>query len=228
MRRKLNPLTEVPEEGSVSSEYFFRMMSPRASVLAKNYLDDETNLLESTIDKLDDPKEYNLIAVAGGQLGMLKTGLEKNKSYTCIEPLANLYLGKQIQYLVKKIQNVHIVKKRFADTIRKDLPDGKNLFVFMFNILAYIKNPIREINDLIRPGDVLFISTWSATPKAKEIRAKYFDYLNSFEKKVIIDPENTIGVCDLRAFPFERLRYSEEHRFIRTEVVEILEIKLSK
>ena len=79
MRKKLNPLTEIPEEGSVSSDYFFRMMSPKATKLAENYLDDETNLLESTIDKLDNPKEFNLIAVAGGQLGMLKTGMEKTR-----------------------------------------------------------------------------------------------------------------------------------------------------
>ena len=124
------------------------------------------------------------------------------------------------------MENVHIIKKRFAETTRKDLFPGRNIFVFMFNILAYIKNPLGEINDLIRPGDILFISTWNTTSKAKEIRTRYFNYLNSFENEIVIDPENTIGICDLKLFPFDSLRYPEKHTYYKTDVVEILEIKL--
>jgi len=225
MRRR-NPLTEVPVEGGVSSEYFFRMMSPGAIKLVKNYLRDEHSLVEKTIEKVDNPKEYNLVAVAGGQLWLIDIGLEKTKSYTCIEPLADLYIGNQIQYLIKKNKNIRVIKKRLADTSKKDLPEGKNIFVFTFNILAYIENPIREINDLIKHGDILFISTWNTTPKARKIRTRYFNFLNSFEKEVIIDPNNTIGICDLKAFPFDKLKFPQTHKYTKTDVVEALEIKL--
>lgn len=226
MKRITNPFSEVPEKGSVSAEYFFRMMSPQATELAQEYLDDEMSLLKDTINSLPNPKEFNLIAVAGGQLGMLEIGLEKTRSYTCIEPLADLYIGKPLQYLVDRDGDINVIKKLLSDVKKTDLPKGKNLFVFMFNILAYVEHPMRDINEIIKPGDVIFASTWSKTAKAKEIRTKYFNFLNSFEEKVIIDPELTKGICDLEKFPFDKLKFPSTHKYVKTDVVEILEIKL--
>lgn len=225
MRRK-NLFSEVPKKGSVSSEYFFRMMSPRASKISKRYIDDETELLTSMISGLEDHHDYNLVVVAGGQLGKLQVGLELTKSYTCIEPLTDLYMGRNVLYLVKKMSKIRLVKKLLSEVRKGDLPEGKNIFVFLFNILAYIDNPIKEINRISKPGDVLFISTWNLTPVAKKIRTKYFNYLNSFEKQVIIDPEQTVGICNLEKFPFSQLKYPESHRYGKTEVVEILEVYL--
>lgn len=227
MRRRLVPFSEVPQKNSVSSEYFFRMMSPTATKIAERYINDEVRLLENTLESLENSNRYNLVVVAGGQLGMVEIGLEETKSYTEIEPLADEYIGKHVKYLADKVGNIHIVKKILSKVNKSDLPKGKNIFVFTFNILAYIENPIKEINHLINSGDVLFISTWSRTPKAVDIRKEYFDYLNSFEKKVIIDPEKTVGICNLESFPFTKLNCAESHKLLKTDVVEVLEIKLN-
>ena len=99
---------------------------------------------------------------------------------------------------------------------------GNSIYAYIFNILAYIEHPIRNINNLLKKGDTLLITSWSQSKRAKEIRKKYFNYLNDLQNSVIIDPTKTIGLCHLDNFPFEKLRYYKSHQFIKGTITDTL------
>ena len=215
-------LTEGPEEGSVSEDYFYRMLSPQAVKRSKAYNSEEENILKDLLVKTPEARHMNFIAVGAGELWYLKYGLKYTKKYVSIEPLTKIFLNDSIEYLAKQMKNIVLLEKKFGDVKKDEIPEGNSLYVFLFNILAYIENPIPAINSLLREGDILFISAWNTTKKAKKIRTQYFNYLNKFEEKVVIDPEETVGLCYLDNFPFQSLKYYKKQKRITGKVVDVL------
>jgi hypothetical protein len=220
--KNLKPLTETPEEGSVSQEYFLRMMSPEALLLAKQYDDEEKQNFQKMAATLPHLSEMNCVVVGAGPLSYLDQTLFRVKNYIAIEPLSDLFVTKPFRFLTEQFPKIHIKNNKFDEVNRDELPEGNALLIFTFNILAYIDHPIRRINAFLRPGDVIFISTWNNTPQAKAIRKQYFDFLNSFEKDVAIDPEQTIGLCNLDVFPFRKLNHYKSHTRIKNEITDTL------
>jgi hypothetical protein len=216
-------LAETPKNGSINRNYFFRMMSPEASRIAKPYENEEGANLKQLVASLPDIKKMNFIVVGAGTLWYLELAFKKAKQYIAIEPLSRVFVKKQFRFLTKQFKNISIVEKEFGKVKGSDIPlNNQSLYVFIFNILAYIERPIKNINKLLKKGDVLYISTWAKTKKAKKLRKEYFDYLNSFEKNNIIDPEKTIGLCHLDNFPFHKLKYYKKHKRIKGKIVDIL------
>ncbi len=212
-------LSEIPQKGSVSQDYFFRMMSPTATKYANPFLDEEKRFINETLDGQEKLRSYNFVTIGSGQLSLLEIALRKAKSYTAIEPLLNLWLSKDLLFMLKGIKKVKLINKQFGKFDKKKLFPGHNLFIFLFNILAYIEHPLSKINSVITPGDVLFITTWQRSTKAEEIRTEYFNYLNSFENETIIDPKKTIGLCKLKYFPFHKLKYYKKHKYLNGDIV---------
>ncbi|MCX6732944.1 MAG: hypothetical protein NTV98_05385 [Candidatus Roizmanbacteria bacterium] len=220
--KSTRPFTEAPSSGSVTEEYFFRMMSPGAARKSKSYEDEEQKSLQWLIDNTSDIFERNFIVIGAGTLWYVDLVFNKVKNYIAIEPLSKLYISRQLMFLIKKFKNIKIISKLFGDVSIDEIPNGKNIYVFMFNILAYIEGPITRINKLIKPNDIIYISSWNKTPEAKQVRKKYFDYLNSFENEIIIDPESTLGLCHLDNFPFDKLKYYKSHKRITDKITDIL------
>lgn len=214
--------TEVPEAGSVSEDYFYRMLSPQAIKKSRSYHKEEEKVLKELLLKVANARNMNFISVGAGELWYLKFGLRFAHKYVSIEPLTKVFLNEDVKYLVKQMKNIILLEKKFGDIERHEIPAGNSIYVFLFNILAYIENPIPAINKLLREGDILFISSWNNTPKAKELRTKYFNYLNSFEKKVTIDPEETIGLCYLDDFPFQSLKFYKKYQRFIGKITDIL------
>ena len=215
-------LTETPEEGSVSENYFHRMLSPQAIKISESYNSEEEKSLKELLVSIAEARRMNFIAVGAGDLWYLKYGLKYANKYISIEPLTKIFLNESIEYLATQMKDIILIKKKFGDVKKTEIPEDPSIYIFLFNILAYIENPITAINNLLREGDILFISAWNTTKKAKQIRKRYFNYLNMFEKKVIIDPEETIGLCYLDNFPFESLKYYKRHKRITGKVTDIL------
>ena len=220
--KKITPFTETPEEGSVSKDYFFRMMSGKATVLSKPYDSEEREVINSFISKNQDISKMNFVVVGAGMLSYLESAFNKVLNYVAIEPLADVFVKKQLKFLVQQFKNIIVIPKKFGDVNKKDIPDNPSVFTFIFNILAYIEHPISKINKIITPGDILIISSWNRTDEAKKVRKEYFDYLNSVEKEVIIDPKQTIGLCNLNNFPFEKLVSYKKHKRIKGLITDIL------
>lgn len=216
------PLTETPVPGSVDDEYFYRMLSPYALRLSAPYNDEESEVLEQCLESYPSVKGMNFVAVGGGELWELRRASKYAKRYICIEPLADIFINDSVKYLVEQFDNISYVPKRFGDVKQSDIPPGNSFFMFLFNILAYVDNPIDSINKLLQPGDVLFISTWAETAEARRTRASYFDHLNEIEKEVIIDPEQGVGLSHFDHFPFEELAHMKSYERVKGTVTDIL------
>lgn len=219
----VEPLTETPEPGSVSEDYYFRMLSPHALVHSAPFLDEEKKVLKNLLENTPNVDQMNLVAVGAGELWYLRFGLKYTKNYVSIEPLSDTFLNDSVKYLTEINPRITILNKRFRDVKSSELPECKSIFVFLFNILAYLENPLENINKLIKPGDMLFFSSWNqANPLSRSVRKQYFDFLNSFEKDVIIDPEGSVGICKLDNFPFSSLKSYQRHERITDEITDIL------
>ncbi|HSX35468.1 MAG TPA: hypothetical protein VLH84_00875 [Patescibacteria group bacterium] len=216
------PLTETPVPGSVDDEYFYRMLSPYALKLSEPYNSEENVILERCLEAYPDIADMNFVAVGGGELWELRRAARYAKQYTCIEPLADIFINDSVRYLIEQCSNVSFVPKRFGEVEREDLPQGKSFFMFLFNILAYVEDPVGAINHILQPGDVLFITTWANTPLAKQVRSVYFSYLNETEKEVVIDPEQSIGLTHLDHFPVEELKHFKRSERIKGTITDVL------
>jgi hypothetical protein len=216
------PLTETPVAGSVNDEYFYRMLSPYALKLSAPYNDEESEVLERFLKSYSPVKDMNFVAVGGGELWELRRASQYTKRYLCIEPLADIFINDSVKYLVEQFDNVSYIAKRFGDVLPSDLPPGNSFFMFLFNILAYIDNPIDAINNILQPGDVLFITTWADTAAARQTRSAYFDHLNETETGVIIDPEQGVGLSHFDHFPFDKLTRFKRYERITGAVTDIL------
>ncbi|MEK7571266.1 MAG: hypothetical protein AAB553_03245 [Patescibacteria group bacterium] len=215
-------LTESPKKGSVSEDYFHRMLSPQAIKRSKPYHNEEEENLKNFLTKTPEARRMNFIAVGAGELWYLKYGLKYANKYISIEPLTKIFLNDSIEYLAKQMKNIILIEKMFGDVKKDEIPEGNSLYVFLFNILAYIENPIPAINKLLREGDILFISAWNTKKRAKVVRKRYFNYLNKFEKQVVIDPEESVGLCYLDHFLFESLKYYKRHKRMTGKITDIL------
>lgn len=215
---------ESPEPNGVSKDYFFRMMSPQASKLAKSFNAEETQAINNLLDEVKGVKKMNFVVIGAGTLWYLRESFHKVKRYVEVDPLADLYLNSQFKFLIEQFSKISLIEKRFQNIDKNELPEGNSIYAFIFNILSYIEHPIKNINRLLKPGDVLFISSWRQTKEAKKVRSQYFNYLNTFEKEAIIDPEKTTGLCYLNKFPFERLKHYKSHTLIHGKITDILVI----
>lgn len=213
MPKMIGSLTETPKLGSVSEDYYYRMLSPQALIYAAPFLGEEKDVLVDFLQNTSQISQMNLVVVGAGELWYLPLGFEYAKRYVSIEPLSDIFLNDSIKYLTTANPRITVINKRFHDVKSADLPDGNSVFVFLFNILAYLEDPLEDINKLIKPGDILFISGWNhRNPLARSVRKQYFDYLNSFEKDVIIDPDGSVGICRLDCFPFSSLNSHIRHQ----------------
>lgn len=222
MIKRIKPFTETPEPENINADYFYRMLSPQALKHSRPYNNEEEKILKQLLSHEQRIKCMNFIAVGGGELWYLKYGLEKARDYVLIEPLLPIYLNKSVRYLSTKNKNIFLISKKFNDVKRKEIPEGNSFFVFLFNILAYIPRPVAALNNIIRAGDILFLSSWGKTTEARQVRKKYFDFLNDPKKKAAIDPEKTIGLCHFDKFPFNSLKFYKKHERIRGKIVDIL------
>ena len=212
---------EEPETGYISDQYFCRMLSAPALTLSAQYQAEENEALERTLRRSTAISEMNLVAIGGGALWGLRHALQHTRRYACVEPLADLHINDSVRYLVEGNPDVSVVPKRFEDVHKSDLPEGNSVFFFVFNIMAYLDSPVSQINRLITPGDVLFISTWADNPRARAIRSEYLQYLNRTEG-ASIDPEGSLGRYQLDRFPCTEIKHFRRSERIKGVATDIL------
>jgi hypothetical protein len=218
----LKKFTEVPKDGHVGQEYFYRMLMPEALKLSKPYNDEEALALKHFLQRNQVTRKMNLVAVGAGELWYLQFGLKYAKRYVEIEPLLDLFLNTDVEFLTEHFHKVYLIDKRFGEVPNELMPPGPSLYVFLFNIFSYIDSAVQTVNRVVEEGDILFLSTWNRTPEAKAVRKRYFDFLNATEEKTIIDPETTVALTDFDHFPFDELRYYKRHRRITGSITDIL------
>lgn len=199
-------------------------MLPDAERKAEPYVKEERKTLVYLIDSIPKLNEKNFIVVGSGTLWYIELAFGKVKTYVAVEPLADIFIQKQVQFILNQHKDVKVINKDFGEFKLNEIPNINSLYVFHFNILAYILHPIRSINMYLKEGDIIYISSWNRTLKAKQARKKYFDFVNNNtgSNSFKIDPEKTTGLCNLDVFPFNRLKYYKKHKRIKGEITDIL------
>lgn len=214
MHTSLSPLrlAEVPEEGTVTDEYFYQMMTPENTALVKPYEDEEHACISKVMDRDPDISQKNIVVIGAGNLSYLDLAINKAKNYVAVEPLSHIFISDEQQKSVAQSDNIFVLNKKFQDITPSDLPEGNCVYIFIFNIISYIHEPLDALNALIKKGDTIIISTWNTTSQpALNLRKTYFDALNVHPEETCIDPDDTVGLCNLDVFPFAGLSHYSHH-----------------
>ncbi len=222
MNMQNHPRIKKTNSITISDAYFYRMLSAEALKYSEPYNDEEEEVLSRFFKKFPNSKKMNMVVVGSGELHYLRLGLQYTKDYTSIEPLHQVFLNESFQYLLKSFKRIFLINQQFNRVKKDDLPAGSSIFVFFFNVFSYLPRPIDEINRVIKEGDVVFISTWNTTKLARYIRRMYLDFLNSYEGKVVIDPDSDAHITHLDSFPIKEISFYKKHERIKGEITDIL------
>lgn len=208
----------------LQSDYFVRMMLPDAEEKAYPYVHEEQRILTKLLKSIGNTARYNFVVIGSGTMWYIELVYGKVKKYIAVEPLADIFLPRQIRFMLKQHENIKIIGKEFGRFSKSDLGDFNSIFVFHFNILSYILDPIRKINKYLKKGDILYISSWNRKEEAARVRKEYFDFINSGTNSEVakIDPDLAIGLCNLDSFPFHKLNYYKSHKRIKGEITDVL------
>lgn len=219
-----NSLNQASKLEYLQSDYFVRMMLPDAEKRADSYVSEEKISLAKLLSKTKDIDNRNFVVVGCGTVWYIELSYSKAKKYIAVEPLAEIFLPKQIRFILEKQKYIKIIGKPFGNFPKKELGDLNSVFVFHFNILSYIPDPVNKINKYLRKGDILYISSWNSTEEARIARKKYFDFINSGvnSEAAKIDPELTTGLCNLDIFPFKKLKNYQSHQRIKGKITDVL------
>lgn len=153
-------------------DLFQRMLSNTAISTASLYLKHEKKVLVDILRSAADIE--NVVVVGAGPFIHLSAILEHQKNYIRIDPCSSTPTVS-----CNKIINFN----SFFENIKRDqLPEGKLIFLFCFNVLFYLDQPEKHINRVLRKGDIVMISQWSDTDYAASLMKKYFHYVYKKEK----------------------------------------------
>lgn len=220
----MNTLNQASKLKEIEDNYFVRMMLPDAEKKASPYIEEERLNVMNLLKQIENAQEMNFIVIGAGTLWYIELVYDQVKTYIAIEPLADIFIQKQLRYLLTKHPNIKVIDKELGDFESSDLPSNNSVFVFHFNILAYIPDPLEKINKYIKKGDIIYISSWGTSEKARTVRKNYFEYLNLnvSQDSFKIDPDDTIGLCNLDIFPFQKLKHYKRHERIKGEIADML------
>lgn len=208
----------------LQSDYFVRMMLPDAEKKVLPYVIEEKANLIKLLKSINKTDNFNFVVIGSGTLWYIDLVYESVKKYIAIEPLADIFIAKQVMFVLKQLKNIDVIKNNFGDFSKKILIKNNSIFVFHFNILSYIYDPVKKINKYLKEGDILYISSWNTTESAIKVRKEYFDLINSGTNPADsrIDPTSTLGLCNLDLFPFSELKYYKSHKRIKGKITDIL------
>lgn len=155
---------------------FLRMWTEPALQLALPYLQAETQILSEylRLPQQSSPKMH-LCAIGDGVLRYAQLGLQNCHTYTAIDPLIGQH---RLSAPPPPSSRLTTISKPFDQLFPEELPQGNTLFVFTFNVFAYLPRPMKALKSLAKKGDVLFISSWSDTAAAYAVRQSYFAYVD--------------------------------------------------
>ncbi|HKC04546.1 MAG TPA: hypothetical protein VKC54_01620 [Patescibacteria group bacterium] len=214
--------TKPPNFTKLNAGYFLNMMSPAAEEIARPYGLEEHRELKKLLLETENVGDRNFIVVGAGTLWYIDLALNVVNKYISVEPLSDFAIGKQFRFLTKQFENIQIIPKGFNDLNKNDIPVKNSIWAFIFNIIPYINDPIVNLNKVIQKGDIIYFSTWRSTLAAKEVRKKYFDFLNSFGSDTVINPDENNALANFDEFPFSELKYYKSHSRIKNNIIDVL------
>lgn len=213
---------------TVNDEYFVRMMLPIIKKEAHCFEAEEKLLLLKLVSSLSNKEQYKLAIIGAGTLSYVEIAIMQKIDYIAIEPLINLYIQTELLFLIEQQPNVSIIAENFGEFSANKLGKTNHIFTFIFNVFAYINNPLEKINKYLKKGDILFISTWNLhSEKAIKIKKRYFEFMREpmLIANLNYDKFQTGKIYDLDCFDFTKLNSYINHKRITGNITDILIIQ---
>jgi len=208
----------------ISRGCFAEMQSDASLALTAPYHAEEARALENTLRRFErQGVRFDQIVVIGcAQLRYADLALRHGIGYTAVDPNLDDHLDADKMSFIRDHSNVTLVRKSFSDLSREDLPKGKKLYFFLFNVFPYIKDGLETQKRLASPGDAAVISTWNGESlAARRLRDVYYCRLrDSFSKAALpgrLDMDRLEGECD---------GFSASQRRLRGKYTDILVVKM--
>ena len=209
-----------------NDEYFIRMMLPIIKEEVHSYDAEEKKILLDILENLIDKELHQLVVIGAGTLSYVEVATSLRINYVAVEPLINFYIQKELLFVLKQQSNISIIPENFGEFKENKLREGKRIFMFVFNVFAYIPNPIDKINQYLKKGDIIFISTWNLhSDKANDIRTKYFDMICKSMDVENLNEFKKGKTYDLNEFSFEKLNSYVSHKRLKGDITDILIIQ---
>jgi hypothetical protein len=177
-----------------SEQIFYRMLCPESEEFSRFYLNEEIAVLQSFVSNYAAIKKMNFVVVGAGPLLHVSLGCENAKCYIAVDPMSHLFINDLPQDFFIKNPKIKIVSKYFENLQRCDIPSRPSLYVFTFNVISYINDFVAAVNNIVKKGDVLFVSYWNNDKKNEDIINDYFDFVygegHALRRQTMIDTHN--------------------------------------
>lgn len=173
------PDANSPSLPDISKECFEAMQSPASLALTVPYHLEEKAAIKKILDEVAKQGGIDhFIAIGSGDLRYMDVALDAGKTYTAIEPSYADEMTPAALAELKKRTGIGIVAKRLEDVQPGDLPQGRRLFFFLFNVFPYIDDALALQKKLSRPGDIVVVSGWNNESfEARRLQDIYYDHL---------------------------------------------------
>ncbi len=215
-------IIESPQENSLkpTKGLFKAMLSDQGSEKARSYLLEEESALLKFMQTTPGVSGMDFCVVGGGCFQYLSLAKIFCKSYILVEPNLDLFADQKVVDTLCSSENVRCFRDKFEGYCEKELLNsynGNTFYVFWFNVISYIDNPVGLIKKHTKKGDIVFFSTWRDIPKSQEIMSSYLDYINGHS-----DIYEKFELPRIKAKEIDELRllYKFEHTI--NEATEIL------
>lgn len=199
---------------------FKRMFTDLAFKEAHAYISEEQSVLEELIRNTYQTCRMNFCIVGGGPFHYLPLASQYFNKYILIEPYLRHLVDEYSIKAKKKLTNIECIEKRFEDYCRDFSTPSfstKTLYVFWFNVIAYIQNPIECLNRIIKTGDTVFISRWGNSEKSQKTLEDYLNHVNSGKKK---NAHRSLQVA--QSLPLDQLCCTSKLKFVRQNITDIV------
>jgi hypothetical protein len=166
---------------SISEKCYAGMQSETALALTAPYHVEELAALEDYFEQNADAKQpfTHFVAIGCGNLRYMDVALRYCKTYTAIDPNLHRQIDPEKKDYLKRRCHINILDKGLEEVHPSELPAGRKLFLFLFNVFPYISNALAEQQRLASSGDSIIISSWNNKSfEALRLQKTYYDYLN--------------------------------------------------
>jgi len=161
----------------ISSKCYAGMQSETALALTAPYHMEELEALEGYLSQ---GEFEHFIAIGCGNLRYMDVALRFCKTYTAIEPNLQMQVSPEKHEYLKRHRHINILGKGLEAVTQDELPAGRKLFFFLFNVFPYINGALAAQKKLAGVGDSIIISSWNNSSfEARRLQKIYYDYLNS-------------------------------------------------
>jgi len=192
---------------------FYRRLSSFALELAQPFLNEEKTNVETFLNQnRERVSTMNFVGVGSRELAYLEFAQKFTKHYVSIDPLMDFYLTPSIRYLIEKQKEISLIPKPFAQLEPCDLPEGHSIYFFMLNALSYLDHPLRDLDKMVKAGDIVLVSGWNMGKESSLVLKRYFGYIDAEE--MMCTHTMAYNLSRHKWIPFKKMKYCQkvEHR----------------